>query len=95
MAVRIQILRLKYLYVLIKNLQLEFVRLAGLALNLLDIAAFVERVFSKLKILQLMRKIQLKMVTVSNLVIIKCNVEEDCKRFYEKNKNNKSTLEKK
>lgn len=31
---------------------------------------------------------------VSNLVIIKCNVEEDYKQFYEENENNKSTLEK-
>lgn len=41
-----------------------------------------------------MRKIQLKVLTVSDLVIIKCSVEEDYKQFYEEKENNKSALEK-
>lgn len=62
-------------------------------MNLLDITALVRE--SNFQVKNIIINEEESVEGVDNFkLIIKCNVEEDCKQYYEKVKNNKSTLEK-
>jgi hypothetical protein len=78
-----------------KKIRIENVlHLGEFALGLPGTSANAERIYSELKILWSTEKSQLKVSTISNLLTIKCDFDEDCRQFYEKIKNSKTMLKK-